>query len=155
MLIRYAKEEEMDPVNDLRRQVNDLHVKGRPDVFRAGFCDEMRDYVRVIMADPEQEIVVADAEGKICGYAVLRHFQEAETPFKLEQDYLSIEEFCVDRSCYRQGIGSAMIAFIRDHARRKGIPRLQLNMWEFNRDAFAFYEAVGFTTYQRYLEMDL
>ena len=26
-------------------------------------------------------------------------------------------------------------------------------MWEFNREALAFYEATGFTTYRRYLEM--
>ena len=26
-------------------------------------------------------------------------------------------------------------------------------MWEFNRDALAFYEAVGFKTYRRYLEL--
>ena len=26
-------------------------------------------------------------------------------------------------------------------------------MWEFNQDALAFYEAVGFRTYRRYMEL--
>lgn len=30
--------------------------------------------------------------------------------------------------------------------------RLELNMWEFNAGALAFYEACGFSTYRRYLE---
>ena len=155
MRIRFAKEEDLDAVNELRRQVNDLHIEGRPDVFRAGFCDEMRDYVHVIMEDPEQAIVVAEVGQTICGYAVLHHFHKPESPFKREQDFLSIEEFGVDRACHRQGIGSAMITFIRDHARDEGIRSVKLNVWEFNQDALAFYETAGFSTYQRYLEMKL
>ncbi len=46
-----------------------------------------------------------------------------------------------------------MIGFIRGYAREKGFRRLELNMWEFNRDALAFYEAAGFSTYRRYMEM--
>ena len=30
---------------------------------------------------------------------------------------------------------------------------IELNMWEFNKDALAFYEAVGFSTFRRYMEM--
>ena len=32
------------------------------------------------------------------------------------------------------------------------LAHLELNMWEFNRDALAFYEATGFATYRRYRE---
>ena len=46
-----------------------------------------------------------------------------------------------------------MIDFIRAFAREKGFRRIELNMWEFNRDALAFYEAAGFSTYRRYMEM--
>ena len=48
-----------------------------------------------------------------------------------------------------------MIDFIRDFARAEGHTRLELNMWEFNREALRFYEAAGFTTYRRYMEMPL
>ena len=46
-----------------------------------------------------------------------------------------------------------MIRFIRAFAREKGYRRLELNMWEFNRGALAFYEAAGFSTYRRYMEI--
>ena len=64
-----------------------------------------------------------------------------------------IDEFCVDESCRRQGIATAMVDFIRQYAKEKGLRRIELNMWEFNRDALAFYEAAGFRTYRRYMEM--
>ena len=48
-----------------------------------------------------------------------------------------------------------MIRFIREYAQEKGFRRLELNMWEFNRGALAFYEAAGFTTYRRYMEIRL
>ena len=152
MLIRFAKEEDLGRVNELRRQVNDLHVEGKPDVFKPGFDEELQNFVHVIMEDPEQEIVVAEIDGKLCGMAVLHHINKAPTPFMYERDFLDIDEFCVDKDHRRQGVASAMISFIRDYAKEKGFNRIELNMWEFNEEALAFYEAAGFKTFRRYME---
>ena len=37
LIIRYAEKEELDAVNRIRKQVNDIHKAGRPDIFRAGY----------------------------------------------------------------------------------------------------------------------
>lgn len=34
LIVRYAKREELESVNKIRKQVNEVHVKGRPDIFR-------------------------------------------------------------------------------------------------------------------------
>ncbi len=151
--VRFAREENLEQVNVLRRQVNDLHVAGKPEVFKPGFSDELRDYVYTIFRDPEQRIVVAEVNGTICGFAVLHHINKPENPFMYERDFLDIDEFCVGEDHRRQGIASAMIRFIRDFAKGQGYHRIELNMWEFNRDALAFYEAAGFTSFRRYMEM--
>ena len=153
MIIRFAKENELVRVNELRKQVNDLHVEGKPEVFKAGFNDELRDYIYNIWDDPEQEIVVADLDGTICGFAVLHHIVKPASPFMYERDFIDVDEFCVDKDYRRQGVASEMITFIRNYAKEKGFNRIELNMWEFNRDALAFYETVGFKTYRRYMEM--
>ena len=155
MEIRFAKENELDRVNELRRQVNDLHAAGRPDLFRPEFSRELQDFIRAIWNDPEKKILVAEQAGTICGYAVLHLVQKPQSPSKLARDYLDVDEFGVDEAFRRQGVATAMIDFIRAFAREKGFRRIELNMWEFNRDALAFYEAVGFSTYRRYMEMDL
>ena len=46
-----------------------------------------------------------------------------------------------------------MIRFIREWAKEQGFRRIELNMWEFNRGALAFYEAAGLATYRRYMEV--
>lgn len=153
--VRFAQDGDLERVNELRRMVNDLHVEGKPDVFKPGFCDELRDYIHVIRADPNKEIVVAELEGRVCGFAVLNHIVRPENPFMYERDFLDIDEFAVDEACRRRGVASAMIAFIRAWAKEKGYKRLELNMWEFNSGALAFYEAAGFSTYRRYMEIFL
>nr|WP_283399210.1 GNAT family N-acetyltransferase [Aristaeella lactis] len=140
-------------MNVLRRQVNDLHVAGRPDTFKPGFCDELKNFIRTIWEDPQRKIVVAELNGEIVGFAVLNHIFRPENPFMYVRDFLDIDEFAVDESHHRQGIASEMIRFIRDYAAEKNYSRVELNMWEFNRNALAFYEAAGFTTYRRYMEI--
>ena len=155
MKIRFAQYEDLEGVNALRKQVNDLHVLGKPEIFKAGFSEELRDYVYTIFRDPRQRIVVCEAEGAICGFAVLNHITRPENPFMYLRDFLDIDEFCVDEAHRRRGIATELIRFIREYAAQEGFDRIELNMWEFNRDALLFYESVGFSTYRRYMEMDV
>lgn len=153
--VRFAREEDLSGVNILRKQVNDLHVAGKPEVFKPGFCDELRDYLYVIWKEPQKRIVVAELGGKIVGFAILNHIVRPENPFMFERNFLDIDEFGVDEAHRRLGIASAMVAFILDYAKQEGLCRLELNMWEFNRGALAFYEAAGLQTYRRYMEIRL
>ncbi len=155
MEVRFAKEDELDRINELRKQVNDLHVEGKPDVFKPGFSDELRDFINVIWNDPEQEIVVAVSDEVICGFAIIHHINKPENPFMKERDFLDIDEFCVDEAYRRKGIATDLITFIKEYAKKKGFHRIELNMWEFNQGALAFYESVGFETYRRYMEIML
>ena len=36
-MVRFAEEKDLPWVNELRRQVSELHAKGRPDIFKPGF----------------------------------------------------------------------------------------------------------------------
>ena len=152
--VRFAREDELERVNELRRQVNELHVAGKPEVFKPGFCAELRDYIHTIWNNPQEKIVVAEADGCIAGFAVLNHIIRPENPFMFERDFLDVDEFGVDAEYRRRGVAAAMVKFIRRFAKESGFGRVELNMWEFNRGALAFYEAAGFTTYRRYMETE-
>lgn len=155
MTVRFAQENELERLNELRKQVNDLHVAGRPDIFKPGFPKELADHVFTIWNDPDQRIVVAERDGVLCGFAVLHHIRKQETPFMFSREYLDIDEFCVDEAYRRTGVAAEMITFIRSYAKAQSFDRIELNMWEFNDGALSFYEAVGFTTYRRYMEMQI
>ena len=155
MQLRLAREEDLERINELRRQVNDVHVAGKPEIFKAGFAQELQDRIYEIWNDAEQDVAVAELDGVICGFAVLRHVRKPENPFMLERDYLEIDEFGVDEPFRRRGVATALIGFVRAYASERDIRRVELNMWEFNEGALVFYEAVGFATYRRYMEMTL
>lgn len=45
--------------------------------------------------------------------------------------------------------------FAKEDAKKRGFNRIELNMWEFNESALAFYESIGLKTYRRYMEGSL
>jgi len=153
--IRFAKYDELARVNELRKQVNDVHTKGEPQIFKKGFPEELQNYIYSVFDNPLKKIVVYESDGIICAFAVIHHITKTETPFMYERDYLDIDEFGVDEAFRRKGIATEMINFIRDYAKNEGFSRLELNMWEFNKGALEFYEAVGFATYRRYMNINL
>ena len=153
--VRLVRNGELDRVNELRRQVSELHAAGLPNLFRPGFPDELRDYIHEIYDDPDKDIAVAEMDGELCGYAILNRIFRPENPFRFACSFLDIDEFGVDERCRRRGVATAMIGFIRDYARENGFRRIELNMWSFNHGALAFYEAAGFSTYRRYMDMQV
>ena len=59
-MVRFAQEKDLDRINELRKQVNDIHVEGRPDIFKAGFGVELRDYAKVLMTRENSDIIEYD-----------------------------------------------------------------------------------------------
>lgn len=153
--IRYAQRADLERVNELRAMVSEVHVTGRPDRFRPGFCEELREHLATRWDAGACEVIVAVQEGIICGFATVESIHRPLSPYALPQDYYRIEEFGVDAAYRRRGIARALISFCRQEARRKGFARIELDVWEFNEDALQFYEAVGFRTFRRYLELDV
>ena len=149
MTVRFADEKDLGKVNELRRQVNDLHTEGRPDIFRPGFSDQLRDCIK------GKTIIVAESDEIIIGFAVINRVHRKETPFQYARDYIEIDELGVDSAHKRKGVATEILKFIESYAMENGISRIELNMWEFNEEALAFYEASGFRTYRRYLEKSI
>lgn len=153
MNIRLATEADLPRVNELRRQVNDVHVAGKPEVFRPGFSEALQQHVYTLFAQEDHAILVAETEAGIVGFACLKFVDRPESPYRNAIRYLDVDEFGVDEMHRRQGIGRALFEAVRDLARKHGLARIELNMWEFNEGALRFYESIGFSTYRRYLEM--
>lgn len=124
IVVRYAKREELESVNKIRKQVNEVHVKGRPDVFREDSWQVIEPFVYTRFEEENSGVVVALAG-----------------------------EVVVDENHRRKGIATALIDFAKKDAKEHGFARVELDMWEFNEGALAFYESVGFKTMRRYMEI--
>ena len=153
--VRPAHRNELARVNELRRQVNDVHVNGRPDIFRSGFSDELRDHVYEQFDSGEYTVLVAEADGRIVGFAVTTVVHKPLSPYSNARSFYRVDEFGVDEAFRRRGVATALVEYMKIDANSKGLGKIELDMWEFNRSALAFYEAAGFSTYRRYMEMDV
>lgn len=155
MMVRPATQSDLPRINELRRQVNDLHVSSRPDVFRPGFSQELQDHVNVLFAGEGREILVAEADGAVVGFVCLKYIDRPASPYRNAIRFVAIEELGVDEACQRQGAGRLLVDAVRTRAGEMGYSRIELDMWEFNENARAFYERIGFRTYRRYMELDV
>ena len=153
-MIRKAELKDLDAVNALRKQVNELHVQGRPDIFKAGFGEELRDHAAFYLTSENNEIFVDERDGRIAGMIMVDYFSKPETPYSMARDFCHIAEICVDKDFRRQGIAHLLMEKAKEESKKRGLTRVELDVWAFN-DAIRFYEAEGFKTFRTFLEIDI
>lgn len=153
--VREVREEELPRVNEIRHYVQQVHAKGRPDIFRQDFCEELAQHIYDNFHKDNWKIYVAELDGTICGLASVEYIDHLGNAYNVPRKRYHVEEFGVDPAYHRRGVGSALIQFLKMDAKAGGYPKIELDMWEFNAGALAFYEDVGFTTYRRYMELNL
>ena len=150
-MVRFATIRDKDAVNALRLQVNELHVQGRPDIFKPGFDAAIRDHVDMYLIREGGYAAVEEKDGKITGMVLVDEIDRPESPYNFARRFAHVAEIAVDAGCRRQGVGRRLLDFVKQQAREKGFPRIELDVWAFN-DALSFYETEGFTVYRRYME---
>ena len=151
--VRHAERSELEEVNRLREMVNKLHVEGRPDWFRPDFSDALKDFIYGFYDDENNDVIVAVADGVICGFASVQYIEHAGSPYSLPRKFYHIMEFGVDEAYRRKGVATALIEYCKKDALDKGVHRIELDYWSFNEDAEKFYEAAGFKVFRKYTEM--
>lgn len=143
MRIRRAEEKDIPRIGLLLEQVNLVHHRGRPDLFKIGrkYTDEE---LIAILADEGKPILVAVNEADTaCGYAFCVLLQHVDSHLMTDVKTLYIDDLCVDETMRGRRIGSALYEAAVALARESGCYNLTLNVWSCNPDAMRFYEACG------------
>lgn len=91
-VIRYAEREELDDVNVIRKEVNELHVKGCSDMFREDGWQFIEPFIYTRFDAENSGVLVAILENEIVGFAVVQYIIRPESPFGRERRYYHIEE---------------------------------------------------------------
>lgn len=154
-MVRFAEEKDLNIINELRKQVNDIHVEGRPDVFKAGFGTEIRDFAKVIMNGENSDIIVAERNGVICGMVCVDYVNKPETPYSKARSFYHVQEIAVDVNYRRQGVAKELLEFMIADAKKRKLGKIELDVWEFNDSAIEFYQAVGFRQTRRWMEYEV
>lgn len=152
MKIREAKIEDVDKIAKIMQEVQNLHVKNRPDIFKCRNMEEARADVMKKLNLSDMIIIVAEENEEILGIAICK-IKEVINHINLKDaKVLSIDELGVKSNSQRKGIGKLLINKAKNIAKEKSCNRLELNCWKFN-SALEFYKKVGFEEQRTMFEM--
>ena len=144
MNIRRATNGDMPGINDLLRQVLEVHHKGRPDLFKGGAKKYTDEELAEIISDDERPIFVAVDEGnEVLGYAFCVFIQHKNNNILTDIKTLYIDDLCVDEKHRGEHIGRALYNHVVTFAKESGCYNLTLNVWSCNESAMKFYEKCG------------
>lgn len=141
IIIEIPKIEDLKKVNKLAKQVHELHVNWRPDLFFS--VDEViikEDFEEMIQA---KEIFVAKIQDEILGYMTI-NIKEKNNPSMRYRKQLQIEAICVDEKNRGKGIGTELLKYARKFGKENNCTDLYLTVNKENEKAIKVYEEFGF-----------
>ncbi len=94
-----------------------------------------------IQADPNNQLYVADVDGRVVGTFQLTFIRQLTYGGCL---VAQVESVFVDPECRSRGVGASMMHFARAEAERRGALRLQLTSNLQRARAHRFYERLGY-----------
>lgn len=140
-MLELAIPNDRSEVNRLARQVHEMHVQWRPDLYQMPeelFPEEL--YSELVK---NRELYVAKLDGAVIGFAWVR-IRTAEGVGLVTRKVMLINQVCVDEALRNHGIGTRMMEEVRVLARAFGCTDLQLGVYPQNDAAVSFYQKCGF-----------
>ena len=154
--IRKAQKKDISRVMELLGQVEMVHYRIRPDVFKYKVTKYTPEQLETLFEDAGKPVFVAvDEKDRVEGYAFCDIRVAQEHPLLQDGISVYIEDLCVDELCRGKHLGTALFEFVKDYAKRIGATSLTLNVWEGNDSALAFYEKQGMQVRSRIMEQKI
>ena len=142
MTIRRATAADIPQIDELLRQVLEVHHAGRPDLFKGGVKKYTDEELKAILANDQ-----TPATDQVLGYAFCVFQQHLNSNILTDIKTLYIDDLCVDERSRGHHVGSTLYRYVLDFARQSGCHNVTLNVWACNPKAQAFYERMGLTPY--------
>ena len=86
------------------------------------------------------------------GYAFTQLQEQPLSTNMVQFKSLFIDDLCVDSTQRSQGVGRALLDYVKAEAKRLGCYEVTLNVWAGNTSAEKFYEKMGMRTKERQME---
>lgn len=155
IIVRPATMTDHASVNRVSAESAALHARAHPERFVAASDALPADHFRHLLDTENSEVYVAVRDGDVVGYATVQLHETRPYPVVRPRRFAVIDEISVAESVQRQGIGRLLIDAVLGWARDRNASAIELNVFEFNEAAIAFYEDVGFTPIARRLALPL
>ena len=140
MEIIIPKIEDWKEVNKIAKQVHELHVAWRPDIFVS--VEDVIEKERYKILIEAKDIYIIKEGEIIVGYATIER-KERDVHGMHYRKIINLEAIAIDENYRGKGYGTALINYIIDLAKKENCTDLYLTVNEENEDAIKLYERVG------------
>ena len=141
-IIRKASVADIPRLMVLLHQVDMVHHRLRPDLFKSNTTKYSEQELETLLGDESKPIFVYD-DGEVLGYAFCQITEVKHDRLLQDRKSLYIDDLCVDETARGRHIGSALFEFVRDYAKSIGCHAVTLNVWAGNDAAMQFYQSKG------------
>lgn len=148
-MIRKAKFCDIPDLVMLNSQVQDIHVKLFPEVFKTGDTHLIGEWFSEVLSSDDYCVFVALENDVSVGYMTVRKLIKPERPFKKGIRCAYIDQVCIHPDHRRMGIFKALLKGAEEEAVSWGMNRLELDVWTENSNAVKSFEKSGFTTFNQ------
>lgn len=156
MKIRRAQGKDIPAISKLLGEVLEIHAAIRPDIFIPGTTKYTAEELTEILNDNQKPVYVAvDENDEVLGYAFTQLQEQPFSTNMVQFKSLFIDDLCVDSSARSQGVGKALLNFVKQEAKRVGCYELTLNVWAGNNSAINFYKKNGLKVKETTMEFIL
>lgn len=148
--IRKATAEDYSSLCELFDEVDALHRDNLPYFFQKpnGAVRE-QDYYCGLIADENVGLFVADIGEALVGFVHVVVKDTPPIPIFVSRRYAIVDSIGVKSGFRNRGIGRMLMGTVYEWALTKGASSIELNVYEFNKAAIAFYEKLGYETPSR------
>lgn len=146
MEIRFATEKDVPGILTLLRQEGNIHHAIRPDLFRPNGQKYGPSQVLAMLNKGDLPIFVAVEEEAVVGFAFCKVHTYYRDNVVVDHQACEIDEMCVEETCRRQKIGTALYEAVCRYAKQRKCRSVTLNVWQANEPAMKFYESLGLKT---------
>ena len=154
MNIRNAQIDDVNRVSELMLQVAKIHSSARRDIFKEKNIEEIKNEVNSRMNNKEN-ILIAEENNSIFGVIIYKIKEVREHKNLKDRTVLWIDELVVDENIRGKGIGKSLFLEVNKIAKENNCNAVELNCWNFNRQAIKFYEKCGMNTQRLIMEVKI
>lgn len=150
VLIRPAEAADYGSVEAIMKEVQQLHIDWRPDIYKAADPVYSREHFENLIS--RKQLLVAQEDGKVVGILTFL-YRHVESDKQVTRDVLFVDDLAVKEEYRGRGIGTALLKTARQKVIDEKLDGLELQVNARNQGARRMYEKLGFTEKSINLEL--
>ena len=148
-LVREAVEQDYEGISEIFTEVNVMHSEALPSIFVEPEEHEEpardRKFISDDIANENAALFVAEKDGQIIGIIHVSIRESPDIPIMVKRRYGYVDTIAIANEFRNSGVGKALMREAERWAIQKNVSQLELNVWDFNQNASAFFQKLGYT----------